>query len=80
MHFLKRHGFPALPEDVETAKLIAGRDGNGNKGALKPLPGAPIPPGVHSRGLVSIVQSMPVLVKEPGDADYEDDEPIVIVI
>jgi len=80
VHLLKKHNFPVLPEDVETARALAGRDINGNKGALKPFPGDPKPRGVHARGLVSMVEGMPKLKKEPGDADYEENDSIELII
>lgn len=80
IRLLRKHKFPALPEDVEAARIIAGRDLNGNKGAFNPALHDSQPHGVYARGLVGMVEKMPVLVRQPEDADYEQNEAIEIVI
>lgn len=79
IRLLSKYNFPALPEDLELARCVAGRDSNGNKGALKYSKEHSNQFGVHARGLVGMVEKMPILVRQPEDADYTP-EIIEIVI
>lgn len=79
IHLLKKYNFPALPEDVELARHIAGRDSNGDKGGLKLSTETYNQRGVYARGLVGKVEKMPLLVRQPKDDDYKP-EVIEIVI
>jgi hypothetical protein len=68
LHLLKKYKFRVLPEDLERARKLAGRDEKGNKGALKDLSVDQRPKGVHTRGLVYLVERLPKV------NDYEFDE------
>ncbi|MFT6765262.1 MAG: hypothetical protein ACJAZS_000137 [Alteromonas naphthalenivorans] len=68
LYLLKKHDFRVLPEDIEKAKKIAGRDEKGNKGVFKNISSNQKPNGAHTRGLVYLIEKLPKV------NDYEFDE------